>query len=752
MEIEIPTLLRQRSRSVHSSEPLFAQALVDAVAQLDDELSFQAGDIIKVTEVIDEDWYRGECHGKTGMFLTSCVQLLNENECIESGQPSDNSYVSHHSSPQTTTRQFNQTHEPSHEEGTSHSQQPSVDTLSKEKIGSDNVSSSIVERGFSYSDNDAGVTPYARALYQFIGENPDELSFEPNDIVTLIQHVDEQWIEGEIDGNIGLFPASFVEIVVDCPYAFNTGQSLDLPVDLSMMDQKTLKENNGIDVDIELPAVEIKTENENVTEETFALVLYSFTPETPQDLSVNEGETVTVIRKIDDNWILARNETGQEGMCPMSFVEVIGVIPEFPHVSCDKNDNEIKSKLVLNNDKSHDASYKETELNTGVNGSSDLGKSIPDKLADKNSTCSTPSPGTVIGKQIRKPGLKPKPLLAPKPVIKPKPLLSPKPFVNMDKNFKSVTFESSTMPKSASSKSLSTVGQTLQHSITMTKSQSMTDIDKSKSNLADNSELETSDDTSGSTNSLESDKRNSGGQKTFEDWDMTKPLDSLIKTEFVRAKQEAESRSRGNSTLSSGSIVDTATKSQEQSVDQTDRLTRPRFSYQANYSRENFEAMEKDAFSVGNSVFFVNDFKPNERKLRKPPLAQNLSHDFNRRPSLKRAAPPRPVGPRINPQPPRTHMVPSRLEQPPSQGSEINHTKGIPSRPQSGPRRHTRPAPPRPEGLSKKGSPPRPPNNNNLIRFSPPESIQGKFLLLNSEKYVLGLCSISLHHAFHFFT
>jgi hypothetical protein len=38
MELELPQSLRERAASVHSSEPMFARALCDSVAQLDEEL------------------------------------------------------------------------------------------------------------------------------------------------------------------------------------------------------------------------------------------------------------------------------------------------------------------------------------------------------------------------------------------------------------------------------------------------------------------------------------------------------------------------------------------------------------------------------------------------------------------------------------------------------------------------------------------------------------------------------------------
>jgi len=39
----------------------------------------------------------------------------------------------------------------------------------------------------------------------------DEISFDPNDIITNIEMVDEGWWLGECHGRFGLFPANYVE-------------------------------------------------------------------------------------------------------------------------------------------------------------------------------------------------------------------------------------------------------------------------------------------------------------------------------------------------------------------------------------------------------------------------------------------------------------------------------------------------------------------------------------------------------------
>ena len=59
--------------------------------------------------------------------------------------------------------------------------------------------------------------PYCVAIDQFIAETGDDLSFEPGDVIELLERVDDGWLKGYLNGQIGMFPQVFVTIERDLP-------------------------------------------------------------------------------------------------------------------------------------------------------------------------------------------------------------------------------------------------------------------------------------------------------------------------------------------------------------------------------------------------------------------------------------------------------------------------------------------------------------------------------------------------------
>ncbi|KAL0600349.1 Hematopoietic lineage cell-specific protein [Plecturocebus cupreus] len=79
----------------------------------------------------------------------------------------------------------------------------------------------VLEPEGSFSSAPAGSSGYpagalgisAVALYDYQGEGSDELSFDPDDVITDIEMVDEGWWRGRCHGHFGLFPANYVKLL-----------------------------------------------------------------------------------------------------------------------------------------------------------------------------------------------------------------------------------------------------------------------------------------------------------------------------------------------------------------------------------------------------------------------------------------------------------------------------------------------------------------------------------------------------------
>lgn len=67
------------------------------------------------------------------------------------------------------------------------------------------------QAGPSAGAGGAGIS--AVALYDYQGEGSDELSFDPDDVITDIEMVDEGWWRGRCHGHFGLFPANYVKLL-----------------------------------------------------------------------------------------------------------------------------------------------------------------------------------------------------------------------------------------------------------------------------------------------------------------------------------------------------------------------------------------------------------------------------------------------------------------------------------------------------------------------------------------------------------
>ncbi|KAK0399524.1 hypothetical protein QR680_003091 [Steinernema hermaphroditum] len=110
------------------------------------------------------------------------------------------------------------------------------------------------------------------ALYRFDGMSARELSFNRGDVIRVHRHVDGNWIEGERNGQSGIFPASYVQ--------------MEDPVTADRV-----------------------------------RALFPFYARNRNELSLKKGEVIHRLRDVDANWTEGKNQKGEVGIFPKCYVE-----------------------------------------------------------------------------------------------------------------------------------------------------------------------------------------------------------------------------------------------------------------------------------------------------------------------------------------------------------------------------------------------------------------------------------------------
>ncbi|XP_034397789.1 vinexin isoform X3 [Cyclopterus lumpus] len=128
----------------------------------------------------------------------------------------------------------------------------------------------------------------ARAKFNFQAQSPKELMLQKGDIVYIHRQVDANWFEGEHHGRAGIFPTSYVEIL--------------LPSEKP--------------TPIKSPTLQVLDYGE-------AVALFNFNADLPVELSFRKGETINITRRVDEKWLGGRiSGTTRSGIFPASYVQV----------------------------------------------------------------------------------------------------------------------------------------------------------------------------------------------------------------------------------------------------------------------------------------------------------------------------------------------------------------------------------------------------------------------------------------------
>ena len=131
----------------------------------------------------------------------------------------------------------------------------------------------------------AGLIPCARAKFEFQAKSDVELSFSAGVSVRLLRRIDDNWLEGELEGKVGIFPAAYVDIELGMP---------------SKTRENQLAKSGR----------------------PYAIGLYEFRGDCEGDLSFAKGELIELLGPAGSGWM--RGKTGRgDGIFPASFVEIL---------------------------------------------------------------------------------------------------------------------------------------------------------------------------------------------------------------------------------------------------------------------------------------------------------------------------------------------------------------------------------------------------------------------------------------------
>ncbi|XP_068912514.1 uncharacterized protein [Tenebrio molitor] len=202
----------------------------------------------------------------------------------------------------------------------------------------------------------------ARAKYNFVAQTHLELSLAKGELVVITRRVDDNWFEGKIGGRKGIFPVSYVDVLIDAsdppppsskPVAAPAAHSLLLngssggkesmgshsyTPSLSSTQLTTSYHAKPVQVtsggsygslnrakNPVSQALHIETQSEPIPISACRYrAMFKYLPQNDDELELLEGDTVYVLEKCDDGWYVGSSDrTGAFGTFPGNYVEKI---------------------------------------------------------------------------------------------------------------------------------------------------------------------------------------------------------------------------------------------------------------------------------------------------------------------------------------------------------------------------------------------------------------------------------------------
>ncbi|XP_028461082.1 CD2-associated protein [Perca flavescens] len=243
--IGIPTggFLPQPPAAAKKPKKRQCKALFDYQPQNEDELELKAGDVIDITEEVEEGWWSGDMNGKSGLFPSNFVKELDATgEDGESNDtaPDETDGNGMESVPTPTSPQPASGNgviaQPKKIRGVGFgdifregsvklkARLPSSETEEKKARPIPSLPSAakpahpnVTDSQRADGDSKSKAKEYCKVTFAFEATNEDELTIKEGDIIHILSKDTGEpgWWRGEIGGREGVFPDNFVAMVTD---------------------------------------------------------------------------------------------------------------------------------------------------------------------------------------------------------------------------------------------------------------------------------------------------------------------------------------------------------------------------------------------------------------------------------------------------------------------------------------------------------------------------------------------------------
>uniref|UniRef100_A0A8B9W6W6 Intersectin-1 n=1 Tax=Bos mutus grunniens TaxID=30521 RepID=A0A8B9W6W6_BOSMU len=323
---------------------VYYRALYPFESRSHDEITIQPGDIVMVKgEWVDESqtgepgWLGGELKGKTGWFPANYAEKIPENEvpapvkpvteaastptpkvavretpAPSSATPAEPSETPNNWADFSSTWPTSTNEKPETDSWDAWATQPSLTVPSAGQLRQRSAFTPATATGSSPSpvlgQGEKVEGLQAQALYPWRAKKDNHLNFNKNDVITVLEQQDMWWF-GEVQGQKGWFPKSYVKLIsgpIRKSTSMDSGPS-ESPASLKRVASPAAK-----------PAV---------SGEEIAQVIASYTATGPEQLTLAPGQLILIRKKNPGGWwegeLQARGKKRQIGWFPANYVKLL---------------------------------------------------------------------------------------------------------------------------------------------------------------------------------------------------------------------------------------------------------------------------------------------------------------------------------------------------------------------------------------------------------------------------------------------